>query len=66
MKTILIIGAGLSASSLIRYLLQNSVEQNWIVSVCDQDIKLVETKLNGHPNGRALQQNDDHSWKVLI
>ncbi len=57
MKTILIIGAGLSASSLIRYLLQNSVEQNWIVSVCDQDIKLVETKLNGHPNGRALQFN---------
>ena len=57
MKTILILGAGLSASSLIRYLLQNSVEYNWTVAVCDQDIELVKSKLGNHPNGRALKFN---------
>lgn len=57
MKSILILGAGLSASSLIRYLLQNSEANNWTVAVCDQDIELVKSKLGNHPNGRALQFN---------
>ena len=57
MKTILILGAGLSSSSLIRYLLEKSVENNWQLRIVDQDIELVKTKVNGHPNGTALSFN---------
>ena len=57
MKTILVIGAGLSSSSLIRYFLQNSVENKWQVRVVDQDIDLVKRKINGHENGVALSFN---------
>ena len=57
MKTILIIGAGLSSSSLIRYLLQNSISNNWKIRVVDQDIQLAERKIDGHSNGTALSFN---------
>jgi saccharopine dehydrogenase-like NADP-dependent oxidoreductase len=54
MKRILILGAGLSASSLIRYLLQNAQTYNWEIRVVDQDITLVNKKLDGHNRGVAL------------
>lgn len=57
MKTILVLGAGLSASSLIRYFLDNSTKNNWKVRVCDRDLELVKSKLNGHANGKALSFN---------
>lgn len=53
-KSILVLGAGLSSSSLIRYLLQHSDENHWTVRVVDQDLALVEQKIGGHPNGIAL------------
>jgi saccharopine dehydrogenase-like NADP-dependent oxidoreductase len=57
MKTILILGAGLSSSTLIRYLLDNSIENNWQVRVVDQDINLAKRKINQHANGVALSFN---------
>ena len=57
MKTILILGAGLSASSLIRYLLENSNTYNWKIRIVDQDLDLVNKKINGHPNAIALSFN---------
>ena len=57
MKTILILGAGLSSSTLIRYLLDNSNENNWQVRVVDQDLNLAKRKINQHPNGVALSFN---------
>ena len=57
MKTILILGAGLSSSSLIRYLLNNSRQFNWQIRIVDQDIDLVKKKINGNPNGVALSFN---------
>ena len=57
MKTILILGAGLSSSSLIRYLLENSTENDWKVRIVDRDQALVEQKINGHTNGVALSFN---------
>jgi len=57
MQTILVLGAGLSASSMIRYLLNNSEENNWKVRIVDQDLATVERKINGHPNGVALAFN---------
>jgi saccharopine dehydrogenase-like NADP-dependent oxidoreductase len=54
MKKILVLGAGLSASSLIRYLLQHSEENNWEIRVVDQSLDLVKRKLDNHRNGVAL------------
>tara|TARA_R110002072_G_scaffold251518_2_gene410397 strand:+ start:33056 stop:34417 length:1362 start_codon:yes stop_codon:yes gene_type:complete len=57
MKTILVLGAGLSASSLIRYFLQNSTKNDWEIRICDRDIDIVKSKINGLPNGVALSFN---------
>jgi saccharopine dehydrogenase-like NADP-dependent oxidoreductase len=57
MKRILILGAGLSSSSLIRYLLQHAEHYDWQVRVVDQDLKLVERKVNNHPRAVALSFN---------
>lgn len=54
MKTILVIGAGLSSSSLIRYLLQHAEANSWIVKVVDQNKEAVKKKINNHPSGVAL------------
>jgi len=51
MKKILIIGAGLSSSSLIKYLLDRSTENNWKVLVGDISEEQAKKKINGHPNG---------------
>lgn len=53
-KSILVLGAGLSSSSLIRYLLMHSEEYKWTVRVVDQDLALAEQKIHGHLNGMAL------------
>ncbi len=57
MKTILILGAGLSASSLIRYLLEHAVSHNWMVRITDQNLDLVKSKIDGHERGVALNFN---------
>jgi saccharopine dehydrogenase-like NADP-dependent oxidoreductase len=54
MKNILIVGAGLSSSSLIKYLLDNSTENQWKVYVGDVNKNTAESKINGHPNGVAI------------
>lgn len=57
MKTILLLGAGLSSSSLIRYFLDHSEQFDWQLRVCDQDLTLVQQKLHGHARGVALSFN---------
>jgi len=54
MKTILVLGAGLSSSSLIRYLLSNATTYDWKIQVVDQDIEQVKKRINGHPQAEAL------------
>lgn len=56
-KSILILGAGLSSSSLIRYLLDKSSEFNWKIRVVDRDLDLVKQKINGHANAEAVVFN---------
>lgn len=53
MNSILIIGAGRSATALINYVLEKAKENNWFVTVADADPNLAEAKVNNHPNGRA-------------
>jgi saccharopine dehydrogenase-like NADP-dependent oxidoreductase len=57
MRNILVLGAGLSASSLIKYFIDESEKENWIVTVVDRDIELVKKKTKNHPNSRALAFN---------
>jgi len=54
MQHILILGAGLSASSLIKYLLDHAVEYNWQIRLGDLSVETAETKINKHPRGEAF------------
>ena len=54
MKKILIIGAGRSASSLIKYLLQKSETENLFITIGDLSEDLAKKKTNNHKNARAI------------
>ncbi|HET6244905.1 MAG: saccharopine dehydrogenase NADP-binding domain-containing protein [Bacteroidetes bacterium] len=55
MKKILIIGAGRSASSLIDYILKNSISENWQLIVADISLELAQAKVKNHSRGIALE-----------
>ncbi len=55
MQNILILGAGLSASTCIRYLLDHSREQQWEITLGDINEELARQKIGGHPNGKAIE-----------
>ncbi|MCP3887375.1 MAG: saccharopine dehydrogenase [Desulfobulbaceae bacterium] len=54
MKKVLILGAGLSASSLIKYMISHSQEFNWLIKLGDISLELCEQKIAGHKNGEAF------------
>lgn len=54
MKNILVIGAGRSASSLIRYLLEHSSAEGWKIKVADVSIELARQKTVQHANASAI------------
>jgi saccharopine dehydrogenase-like NADP-dependent oxidoreductase len=49
----------LSASTLIKYLLERSVAESWHLDVVDQDLDLIQAKIGAHPNTTA------HSFNAL-
>ncbi len=55
MKNILIIGAGLSSSTLIEYLLRNSVNFDWKITVADMSEETARLKVNNHENARPIK-----------
>ena len=54
MRNILIIGAGRSASSLIRYLLNKSSLENLHVTIADLSLELAQNKTKNHQNATAI------------
>ncbi len=54
MNKILIIGAGRSATALIRYLLEQSVVHQWSIVLADSNIDLAKSKIGDHPNAQAV------------
>ena len=54
MKKVLILGAGLSTSSLIKYMIDHSEEYDWGIKLGDISLALCEKKLAGHKNGEAF------------
>jgi saccharopine dehydrogenase-like NADP-dependent oxidoreductase len=54
MRTILIIGAGRSASSLIQYLLSKSEKEQLHLIIGDLSMELAQKKTNNHPNATPI------------
>lgn len=54
MRTILIIGAGRSASSLIQYLLSKSEQEQLHLIIGDLSMELAQKKTNNHPNATPI------------
>ncbi len=55
MKKILILGAGLSSSSLIKYLLDHSNQYDWKLRVGDMSLDVAKRKVNNHENSEAIE-----------
>jgi len=68
MRSILIIGAGRSASSLIQYLLSKSVSENLHLIIGDLSLALAQKKTNNHPNATAIALDifDENQRKAAI
>ena len=68
MRTILIIGAGRSASSLIQYLLNKSNEENLHLIIGDLSLASAQKKTNNHPNATAMALDifDQNQRKELV
>lgn len=54
MRNILIIGAGRSASSLIKYLLEKSESENLHLTIGDLSLELAQKKTQNHTNATAI------------
>ena len=54
MRNILVIGAGRSCSSLIKYLLEKSSAEKLHITVADVHQSAAESKINNHPNASAI------------
>ena len=54
MKTILILGAGRSATSLIEYLLRNAEDQGWHLRIGDYNPEVAQKKCEGFKNAEAF------------
>lgn len=73
MRTILIIGAGRSASSLIQYLMAKSEKEQLHLIIGDLSLELAQKKTNNHPNATPIaldifnaQQRQDAIQKATI
>jgi saccharopine dehydrogenase-like NADP-dependent oxidoreductase len=68
MRTVLIIGAGRSASSLIQYLLNKSVEEDLHLIIGDLSLESAQNKTNNHPNATAISLDifDENQRKSAI
>jgi len=68
MKKILVIGAGRSSSTLIKYLLDNSQSEDWSITVCDIDLSLAERKTGNHERAEArkFDVRDEELRKSLV
>jgi len=54
MRNILIIGAGRSATSLIRYLLDKSEEENLFITIGDISVQSAKKLIQNHPNAKGI------------
>ncbi len=55
MRQILIIGAGRSATSLIKYLLEKSESENLFITIGDLSVESAQRFTQGHPNAKGIK-----------
>lgn len=68
MKKILLIGAGRSTYSLIKYIKDHATEYNWHLSIADVQEDLAREKAGWHPNFTAVKldiHNDELRQKLI-
>ena len=69
-QKIFIIGAGRSASSLIKYLINVSAKNNFELTIGDKDVSLVKDKIDGHKCASAIRfdvlNDDQRIFKRMI
>jgi len=61
MQVILVLGAGMSSTSMIKYFLDKSSEHHWKVVVGDKSIELAKRKCEHHPNAEPIYFNVNDS-----
>jgi saccharopine dehydrogenase-like NADP-dependent oxidoreductase len=68
MTNILILGAGRSSGSLIQYMLDYGLKNNWMITVADAVLSQAEEKIAGHAAGRAiaLDATDEEARRLRI
>ncbi len=54
MQHILIIGAGRSSTSLIKYLLEHASGEDWNITIAEKDTALAESKINGNDRAKIV------------
>ena len=54
MKKILVIGAGRSSSSLIKYLAEHSEENGWQITILDRNQELIDERTQGMQNTKGI------------
>lgn len=57
MKRILLFGAGKSATSLIRYLIDICIARDWRLTVAETNLSLAQSKIGSMPQASAVQLN---------
>ncbi len=66
MKNILILGAGLSSTALIRYMLDNSEKYDWYIRLGDISLDLAKKKIGEHSRGEAIFFNVDNPDQLSV
>ena len=66
MKKVLIIGAGRSASSLIRYMLDAANKYDYEVTVADTSLELIKHKTGNHPRAHPITLDIDNEAKTTV
>ena len=60
MKKILILGAGMTASSLIKYMLDHAESNKWLVRLGDLSIEKAQKRINNHSHGEAFKFDSEN------
>jgi saccharopine dehydrogenase-like NADP-dependent oxidoreductase len=64
MKKILILGAGLSATCMIEYLLEHSEKYDWQIQLGDIDEEIAIRKIGNHPRAKAFRLDIQETEKI--
>ena len=65
-KKILLLGAGRSASSLIKYLLENSNAYGWELTIVERFAEFARKKTEGYSSVTIIEPESDEVWKKEI